>query len=81
MLKEVDDVTGEYLVQRDDDKPETILKRLETYQKETAPLLNFYRYLVMVNLLEKPCLECIQCGLTFCAFYICIMVIKMMKKI
>jgi len=37
-----DDVTGDKLVQRDDDKPETILKRLETYQKQTLPLLDFF---------------------------------------
>nr|XP_026690497.1 GTP:AMP phosphotransferase AK3, mitochondrial isoform X2 [Ciona intestinalis] len=39
----VDDLTGEPLVQRDDDKPETVQKRLETYQLQTAPLLDFYR--------------------------------------
>uniref|UniRef100_H2YJ95 GTP:AMP phosphotransferase, mitochondrial n=1 Tax=Ciona savignyi TaxID=51511 RepID=H2YJ95_CIOSA len=38
----VDDITGEPLVQRNDDKPETVQKRLETYQLQTAPLLDFY---------------------------------------
>ncbi|KAK3606155.1 hypothetical protein CHS0354_010788 [Potamilus streckersoni] len=38
-----DDVTGEPLIQRDDDKEETVCKRLETYQKLTQPVLNFYR--------------------------------------
>ena len=30
------------LIQRDDDKPETIRHRLEVYDKNTAPLINFY---------------------------------------
>lgn len=38
-----DDVTGEQLIQRDDDKPETVRARLETYQKQTAPVLDYYR--------------------------------------
>jgi len=37
-----DDLTGEGLVQREDDKPETVKDRLEVYQKQTAPLINFY---------------------------------------
>ncbi len=38
-----DDVTGEPLVQRDDDKEETVRKRLEVYHRQTAPLVDFYR--------------------------------------
>lgn len=38
-----DDVTGEPLIQRDDDKPETVRARLETYQKQTTPVLDYYR--------------------------------------
>jgi len=37
-----DDVTGEALVQRDDDKEETVRKRLEVYQAQTRPLVDFY---------------------------------------
>ena len=37
-----DDVTGEDLVQRDDDKEETVLKRLEVYHSQTKPLVNYY---------------------------------------
>lgn len=37
-----DDVTGEDLVQRDDDKEETIKKRLEVYHVQTAILSNYY---------------------------------------
>ncbi|GAB3308712.1 nucleoside monophosphate kinase [Haliea atlantica] len=38
-----DDVTGEPLVQRDDDREETVRKRLEIYQSQTRPLVDFYR--------------------------------------
>ncbi|MEH6518416.1 MAG: adenylate kinase [Halioglobus sp.] len=39
----VDDETGETLVQREDDTEETVRKRLEIYQSQTAPLVNFYQ--------------------------------------
>ena len=39
----VDDETGEPLIQRDDDKPETIRKRLAVYHEQTAPLVDYYR--------------------------------------
>lgn len=38
-----DDITGEDLIQRDDDKPETVRKRLETYQHNTQPVLQYFR--------------------------------------
>ncbi len=38
-----DDETGEKLIQRDDDKPEAIMHRLEVYRNETAPLIDYYR--------------------------------------
>ncbi len=37
-----DDVTGEPLIQRDDDKEETVRKRLEVYQTQTRPLIDYY---------------------------------------
>ena len=37
-----DDATGEPLIQRDDDKEETVRKRLEVYQKQTRPLVDYY---------------------------------------
>ena len=37
-----DDVTGEPLVQRDDDKEETVKKRLEVYHNQTEVLLGYY---------------------------------------
>jgi len=38
----VDDVTGEPLIQRDDDREETVLKRLQVYQSQTRPLVEYY---------------------------------------
>ena len=38
-----DDVTGEPLVQRDDDKEETVKKRLDVYSQQTRPLVDYYR--------------------------------------
>lgn len=38
-----DDVTGEPLVQRDDDREETVRKRLEVYHRQTQPLIEYYR--------------------------------------
>ena len=37
-----DDVTGEPLIQRDDDREETVLKRLAVYQSQTRPLVDYY---------------------------------------
>ena len=38
-----DDVTGEPLVQRDDDKEATVRKRLEVYHDQTEPLIDYYK--------------------------------------
>ena len=37
-----DDVTGEDLIQRDDDKEETVKNRLAVYHQQTKPLINYY---------------------------------------
>jgi adenylate kinase len=37
-----DDVTGEDLIQRDDDREETVRKRLEVYRQQTRPLVEYY---------------------------------------
>jgi adenylate kinase len=37
-----DDVTGEPLIQRDDDREETVLKRLQVYHNQTRPLVDYY---------------------------------------
>lgn len=39
----LDDETGEQLVQREDDHEDTVRKRLEVYHSQTAPLINFYQ--------------------------------------
>jgi len=38
----LDDLTGEDLIQRDDDKEETVNKRLEVYSAQTRPLVDYY---------------------------------------
>ncbi|HQR21978.1 MAG TPA: adenylate kinase [Burkholderiaceae bacterium] len=38
----VDDITGEALIQRDDDKEETVRKRLEIYHEQTRALVDYY---------------------------------------
>ena len=38
----IDDVTGEPLVQREDDKEETVKKRLQVYSDQTHPLVDYY---------------------------------------
>ena len=40
---DVDDESGEALIQREDDKPETVAKRLSVYHDQTEPLINYYR--------------------------------------
>ncbi len=50
----VDDEDGGPLVQRDDDKAETVNKRLDVYERQTTPLVDYYRStnkLVEVNAL------------------------------
>ena len=37
-----DDATGDDLIQRDDDREETVRKRLEVYQRQTRPLVAYY---------------------------------------
>ncbi len=38
-----DDVTGEALIQRDDDREETVLNRLRVYHEQTQPLVDYYK--------------------------------------
>ncbi|MGQ7842938.1 adenylate kinase [Granulosicoccus sp. 3-233] len=42
-VAEQDDVTGEPLIQREDDKEETVRYRLSVYEEQTAPLKSYYR--------------------------------------
>jgi adenylate kinase len=41
-VRDRDDLTGEALVQRDDDREETVRKRLEVYRAQTRPLIDYY---------------------------------------
>jgi len=38
----IDDITGDPLIQRDDDKEETVRKRLDVYERQTRPLVDYY---------------------------------------
>jgi adenylate kinase len=49
----VDDVTGESLIIRDDDKESTIIKRLKTYHEQTEPLVKFYSDLSNKNTINE----------------------------
>ena len=42
----IDDITGEPLIQREDDKEETVRKRLQVYHEQTSPLIHFYGNLI-----------------------------------
>jgi len=43
-VDKIDDVTGEPLIQRDDDQEETVKKRLDVYVAQTRPLIEYYNY-------------------------------------
>jgi adenylate kinase len=41
--RDKDDVTGEALIQRDDDQEDTVRKRLDVYHAQTEPLIDYYK--------------------------------------
>jgi adenylate kinase len=49
-----DDVTGEPLVQREDDKEETVKRRLDIYSAQTRPLIEYYSQWAKANPAEAP---------------------------
>lgn len=49
-----DDETGELLMQRDDDKEETVRQRLEVYRKQTEPLVKYYQHQAANNEKSAP---------------------------
>lgn len=51
-IDNVDNDTGEQLIQREDDKPDTVLKRLNVYHDQTKPLTDFYKSLKDKGLLN-----------------------------
>ena len=52
----VDDVTGEPLIQRDDDREEVVRDRLSVYHEQTEPLIHFYGSWAKSNAAEAPTL-------------------------
>lgn len=50
----VDDVTGEALIQREDDKEETVRKRLDVYSSQTRPLVDYYSNWAKVDAAQAP---------------------------
>ncbi len=55
-----DDITGEELIQRDDDKEETIRKRLEAYHAQTAAVSDFYNKLITAGDPAAPKFVCVD---------------------
>jgi adenylate kinase len=53
-LDNVDDVSGEPLIQRDDDKAETVMKRLSVYHNQTKVLLGYYNQWAQSGLPGAP---------------------------
>ncbi|AEV28173.1 adenylate kinase family protein [Sphaerochaeta pleomorpha str. Grapes] len=54
----IDDETGESLIQRDDDKEEAIINRLAVYDKQTEPLIAYYREKgILIDIDAKPAPE------------------------
>lgn len=56
-------MTGEPLVQRDDDKEETVKARLEHYRRLTHPVLQFFRYLCVCSIIDDKMMD-------YLAFYL-----------
>lgn len=50
----IDDVTGEPLVQRDDDKEETVRHRLAVYRDQTRPLVDYYASWAATGATDAP---------------------------
>ncbi|MNP58777.1 adenylate kinase [compost metagenome] len=53
-----DDVTGEDLIQREDDREETVRHRLSVYHSQTKPLVDFYQKLAAVD--GTPKYSCVE---------------------
>ncbi len=51
-VKGICDACGESLIQRNDDKPETIESRLTVYQEQTSPLINYYKAINILGELD-----------------------------
>lgn len=55
-----DDVTGESLIQREDDREETVRKRLAVYHKQTRPLIDYYKNWAHSGDVMAPQYHCIS---------------------
>ena len=55
-----DDVTGEALIQREDDKEETVRKRLAVYHQQTKPLIDYYNNLSQQGSSDTPRYHCVS---------------------
>ena len=55
-----DDVTGEPLIQRDDDREDTVKKRLEVYAAQTRPLVDYYAAWAKADPAGAPKYHCIR---------------------
>jgi adenylate kinase len=56
----IDDVTGEPLVQREDDHEGIIRKRLDVYHTQTEPLVAYYQQRAKVGALGAPTFHCVE---------------------
>jgi adenylate kinase len=56
----LDDVTGEPLIQRDDDKEATVAKRLAVYESQTRPLVAYYAQWAATGAAQAPRYVCIS---------------------
>ena len=56
-VENLDDETGEMLIQRDDDKEGTVRKRLEVYHRQTAPLIEYYSRLAEDGSIRYICID------------------------
>lgn len=51
-VQDVCDVCGEALILRDDDKPETVMNRLNVYHEQTKPLIDYYEKQGIVHMID-----------------------------
>lgn len=54
---DIDDITGEPLVQRNDDREETVQHRLSVYRKQTRPLIDYYSDLASSGAPDAPAFQ------------------------
>ncbi|EKE01438.1 MAG: hypothetical protein ACD_21C00132G0009 [uncultured bacterium] len=59
-VSEVDDITKESLVQRDDDKEEIVCERLRVYHEKTEPLVKYYKKLAEEKIEQAPRYICVN---------------------